>query len=220
MAAAASARPPRSNKALWIATGAIAAVLALVAVGIAVPHWMKTHAAGSAATSDAGSSAPAIQPAAPITASDAAAPAPAAQPTPSAAPAVAPASHPASKPSAAVAQASPAAVAPVVTPAPIVMATPQPPAGPSAQEIELVQDRLTDINARADTARRQVQQIRSQQEQMGLGMRGDIESAESRLDSYLRAANSDLQRGNVTAATQDLNKAEPELNTLERFLGH
>jgi hypothetical protein len=55
---------------------------------------------------------------------------------------------------------------------------------------------------------------------MGLGMRGDIESAESRLDSYLRAANSDLQRGNVTAATQDLNKAEPELNTLERFLGH
>jgi hypothetical protein len=83
-----------------------------------------------------------------------------------------------------------------------------------------VQDRLTDVNARASTARRQVQQIRSQQEQMGLGLRGDVESAESRLDTYLRAANSDLQRGNVTAATQDLNKAEPELNTLERFLGH
>jgi eukaryotic-like serine/threonine-protein kinase len=236
MAAAASARPPRSNKALWIATGAIAAVLALVAVGIAVPHWMKTHAAGSAATSDAGSSAPAIQPAAPITASDAA-PAPvasaqpvpvvvpatpsAAQPTPSV-PAAGLPSHPSSKPSAAVAQANSARSAPVAEAAPIVVA-PQPPAGPpssSPEEIGQVQDRLTDINARADTARRQVQQIRSQQEQMGLGMRGDIESAESRLDSYLRAANSDLQRGNVTAATQDLNKAEPELNTLERFLGH
>jgi serine/threonine-protein kinase len=225
--AQASARPPRSNKALWIATGAIAAVLALVAVGIAVPHWMKTHAAGSANTSDASSTAPAIQPAAPITPSDASpAPAPAAQPAPMTmqpAPAVgaaAPASRQASKPSAAVAPESPAAAAPVSAPAPIVVAAPQPPAGPSPQEIQLVQDRLTDVNARASTARRQVQQIRSQQEQMGLGLRGDVESAESRLDTYLRAANSDLQRGNVTAATQDLNKAEPELNTLERFLGH
>jgi ribosomal protein S20 len=47
-----------------------------------------------------------------------------------------------------------------------------------------------------------------------------MESAESRLDTYMRAADSDLQRGNITAATQDLNKAEPELKTLERFLGH
>ena len=76
------------------------------------------------------------------------------------------------------------------------------------------------MNARATTARRQVAQIRREQEASGLGMLGDVEAAESRLESYLRAANSDLERGDAVAAKQDLNSAEPELKTLERVLGH
>jgi hypothetical protein len=86
--------------------------------------------------------------------------------------------------------------------------------------MEQAQERMVDMNARASTAKNQVAQIRRQQEAMGLGLRGDVESAESRLDTYLRAASNDLQRGNATAAAQDLNKAEPELKTLEKFLGH
>ena len=96
----------------------------------------------------------------------------------------------------------------------------EPPRENNAELLGQVQERMVQMDARASTARRQVQQVRSQQEAQGLGMRGDVESSESLLDSYLRAANNDIQRGDAIAARQDLNKAEPELKTLERFLGH
>jgi hypothetical protein len=228
---------------VWIATGAIAAVLALVALGATVPHWMKAHAAGSTASSAAGSVgeptaatpvATAIPPADnPAAGSPVATPAStqgASPQTPGLGSAPTPGSRPAAKaqlvaPVSAnggpAANRSPAAAANAA--APIIVVNPSAPAappGPSPEEIAQVHDRWTDISARAETVHRGVQQIRSQQEQMGLGLRGDMESAESRLDTYMRAADSDLQRGNITAATQDLNKAEPELKTLERFLGH
>lgn len=89
-----------------------------------------------------------------------------------------------------------------------------------AEAIAQAQERMIDLDARASTARRQVGQIRKQQEAEGLGLRNDVESAESRLQTYLHAAKADIDRGDAIAARQDLNKAEPELNTLERFLGH
>ena len=55
---------------------------------------------------------------------------------------------------------------------------------------------------------------------MGLGLRGDIDSAESRLNAYLHAANDEVRTGNATAASRDMDKAEVELSTIEKFLGH
>ena len=83
-----------------------------------------------------------------------------------------------------------------------------------------MKDQLIQLNARAGAARHGVQEIRSQQEQMGLGLRGDIDSAESRLNAYLHAANDEVRTGNATAASRDMDKAEVELGTIEKFLGH
>ena len=245
------AKPARSNKALWIATGAIAVVLAMVAVGIAGPHWMKTRAAGSATTTTTATTSQDLPPLPPPPSDNS-------SPT---------GSQPSGQP--------PSTDNPVPAAA---QSAGQPPTPPShddmdrvkehkqaeerkqeqakleaqqaadlaaqqaaarqqeeqqarrdrmqgqqhegAEAVAQVQERMVDMDARATTARRQVGQIRKQMEAQGLGMRNDVESAESRLDSYLNAAKADVARGDAMAARQDLNKAEPELNTLERFLGH
>ena len=94
------------------------------------------------------------------------------------------------------------------------------PSGSSNAELEQAEERLMQITARATTAKRGVGQIRSQQEASGLGLRGDVESAESRMDSYIHAANNEMGRGNAAGATRNIDKAESELATLEKFLGH
>jgi hypothetical protein len=259
------AKPARSNKALWIATGAIAVVLALVAVGVAVPHWRMTHAAGSAATTAAAtpsqdlptlppppsdnpapsgtSSTTSSQPSGQPPSTDNSVPAAAAQQSAGQPPA--PASHEdvdrvkehkqaeerkqeqarleaqqaadLAAQQAAAQQARQRAAQQPEQPSRDPMQRPQ---RDGAEVLAQVQERMVDMEARANTARRQVGQIRKQQEAQGLGLRNDVESAESRLESYLNAAKADVARGDAMAARQDLNKAEPELNTLERFLGH
>ena len=226
----ASAPPPRrsgSNKPLWIATGAIAVVLALVAVGFAVPHYMHTHAASSnPSTLTDTSTPPPIIPASTTPDSAPATPVPTADSTP-------PATSSASMPSAPTAS-SGSNSAPNGTGTPHNRplhngqqgptnnssggGTPPPP--DNSAELEQVKDQLIQLNARASAARHGVQEIRSQQEQMGLGLRGDIDSAESRLNAYLHAANDEVRTGNATAASRDMDKAEVELGTIEKFLGH
>jgi serine/threonine-protein kinase len=98
-------------------------------------------------------------------------------------------------------------------------AGPQPQRESNAEVMSQVQERLVRMNAMSASTRRQVDQIRKQQEASGLGLRGDVDSAESLLESYLNAARSDVDRGDALAARQDLNKAQPELQTLQKFLG-
>jgi len=100
-----------------------------------------------------------------------------------------------------------AAPAPATTPA-------------SSAELEQAQERMTQVGARASAAKRSVGIMRSQQQADGLGMRGDVESAESRMDSYLSSANSALARGDGAAAQRALDKADVEVTKLEKFLGH
>jgi eukaryotic-like serine/threonine-protein kinase len=254
----ASAKPPRSNKPLWIATGAIAAVLALVAVGVAVPHWMKTHAAASTTTASA--TPPQDLPALPPPPGDTPASTPPANDSQSLPAGISSSQGASAQPNggsseelarakdrkqaeerkqeqarvvqqaadqAAAAQAAALAAQQEQLKTRRVNGggggermQPGNPQHEGAEALGQVQERMIDMDARATTARRQVGQIRKQQEADGLGLRNDVESAESRLDAYLRAAKGDVERGDAMAARQDLNKAEPELNTLERFLGH
>ena len=227
------APPPRrsgGNKPLWIATGAIAVVLALVAIGFAVPHYMHTHAASSnASTLTDTSTPPQAAPASTTPDSAPATPAPTADSTP---PAASPTS-PTPMPSTPIASSGNNSVAsgtgtPHNRPPHNGQQGPTnngsggsaPPPPDNSAELEQVKDQLIQLNARAGAARHGVQEIRSQQEQMGLGLRGDIDSAESRLNAYLHAANDEVRTGNATAASRDMDKAEVELGTIEKFLGH
>jgi serine/threonine-protein kinase len=236
--AAASTKPasPRreGNKVLWIATGALAAVLALVAIATTVPNYRHTHAAAPASVdssppSPAASSQPvdaetASRPASPATSDPLHTPSNDGTLVPSAPRPLEPAAAPVGK-----------RQAPTRPPVDAVNGSNQlgvsgnasatanstvPSPATNNADLALLQEQLIQLNARSAAARRSVQQIRSQQEQMGLGLRGDVEATESRLDAYLRTATNDLRSGNTSAASRDMEKADTELGSLEKFLGH
>jgi serine/threonine-protein kinase len=91
--------------------------------------------------------------------------------------------------------------------------------GPSPEEIHQAHDRLMNLDARADSARSGVQQIRSQQQAQGLDIRGDILAAMNRMDSDINAANHALGQNDLKAANEYMERAEREARTLESFLG-
>ncbi len=225
------------NKPLWIATGAIAAVLALVMVGFAIPPLLKkTHAATNP---NAASTPSTAAPSAVVTAATepiptTQTPGPEALPTPNPGIGIPPSARNDRSPQAPIerpgdnsrrasgGQMPPSGIADhAVAPgnqggysAPAAAAAPA-----SSAELEQAEERMSQIGARANAAKRGVGQIRSQQEAQGLGMRGDIETAESQLESYLGNAQNALARGDGAAATRALDKADMQLTKLEKFLG-
>ena len=95
----------------------------------------------------------------------------------------------------------------------------QPSAGPSQAEVDQLQERMIQLGARSNAVNRAISQLRSQQEADGLGLRSDMEAADSKMRSYMQAANSDMQSSRVASAGRNLDKAEAEIQVLEKFLG-
>jgi serine/threonine-protein kinase len=219
----------KSHRGLWIGLGALAALLALVAVAMVLPHMFATHASQKPATPDTqtAAAAPAPEP-------------PAQQRTP------APdATQQANPPSAPVPD--PSSTTPTTpeqpggtgssSPGPVVHkprqtqggngtpagggsgSTTSTPAGPSKQEIRESHDRLMNLNARAEAASGGVQQIRGQQQAQGLDLRGDILGAMSRMNNFLSEANHALDQNDLNAAKDYMDRADREITTLEKFLG-
>ena len=258
----AAARPApakaKSHRGLWIGLGALAAILALVAVAVVLPRLYsilaKQRAASSssapAASTDTSSvPAPTPQPSAPPPdATPAATPsdgsASGTPQTPASGQSSNPAGNPTSQPqgaggggqhrpsysgaqsSGAPTQAgsrgansgggSPAAGGGDVASGPI---APPVPAGPSPQEIREVKDRLSNLDARADSARAGVESIRKQQQAQGLDIRGDILAAMNRLNNDMREAQAALGQNDLKSAGEYLDRADRETATLEKFLG-
>ena len=92
-------------------------------------------------------------------------------------------------------------------------------AGPSQAEIDQLQERMVRVSARADAVDESLNQMRNQQAAQGLSLRSDMAAADSRLRSYMRAATGDIQSGRIASAGKNMDKAEAELDTLEKFLG-
>jgi serine/threonine-protein kinase len=90
---------------------------------------------------------------------------------------------------------------------------------PSEAEIEQLHERLIQLEARAQAVDKAVSQIRRQQEADGLGLRNDMEAADAKLNSYMQAAKQDVQSSKVASAARNMDKAEAEIETLEKFLG-
>jgi serine/threonine-protein kinase len=230
-----AAKPAKSNRGLWIALGAVAAILALVAVATVLPRVYAIYASQKAAATQAS----AAQPAAPSPAqSSAPATDTLSQPTPpSAAPpeATTPASGTAGKAGSAPATkespsggsssrlagdktheaAASASAAPVAS----VASAPAAPAGPSPQEIREVRDRLMNMDARAGAAQSGVQQLRRQQQAQGLDIRSDMLASMNRMNNYLGEANRALGQKDLETANDYLERADKEISKLESFLG-
>ena len=216
---------PRSRRGLWIAIGALAT--AAVVVGLIQFGPLKGgKAAPSAVSAPAVATSPA--PAAPVPEQPALSSPPAAAEIPSsAAPVTAEKPKPihAAQPlpraqtqgQPVVQQSQPAAI----EPAPVQAQPPQPRAASSAasrEEIQAVSEQFMLLNTRAGGIRTSLQTLQRSQAARGLNLRGDMQDAASMMDSYMGAANSAIDAGDAASAKSFMEKAERQVEKLEKFL--
>jgi outer membrane biosynthesis protein TonB len=216
-----------SHRGAWMGLGAVVAVLAIVAV-IAIAPWKKTSATPASVAAPVAPAA-ASEPPAPVAAQ------PPAQPEPQAPPAAAPApqvsapvstpvsasprvpSRPAGAAKSVPAVSQPAAQQPVAEqpPPPVQQPAPQQPAAPSRAELQEVRESLALVSVRAAGIRTSLQSL--QRSQGGLNLRGDMQAAANLMSTYLDGAEAALNAGDVAQARTFLEKAEPQVQKLEKF---
>jgi eukaryotic-like serine/threonine-protein kinase len=98
--------------------------------------------------------------------------------------------------------------------------TPTPQAQPAdSGELDKLQDELDQLSSRARAAKDSVENLRRQQNTQGLNLRGDVAATEDRMGSDIDKAQAALQNQNAKDARRYMDKAEAEVETLEKFLG-
>src|ERR1019366_5334623 len=224
--------PSVSHRGAWMGLGAVVAVLAIVAV-IAIASWKKTSATPASVAAPVAPAA-ASEPPASVAAQ------PPAQPEPQAPPAAAPVpqvSAPVSTPvsvsprrpsrTPGVAKSFPAVSQPAVSqpaaqqpvaeqpPPPVQQPAPQQPAVPTRAELQEVRESLALVGVRAAGIRTSLQSL--QRSQGGLNLRGDMQAAANLMSTYLDGAEAALNAGDVAQARTFLEKAEPQVQKLEKF---
>ena len=85
------------------------------------------------------------------------------------------------------------------------------------KEAEAQEDQL---NGRAASVSQSLDNLKSQQSAQGFGLRGDVVSAEQRMQSYMSKAQAALQRQDGPNAKKFFEQADREISFLEKFLGH
>ncbi len=237
---AATPRPASrgSKRGVWMALGGLAAALAIVGF-IQFGPRKGTRAAPAAATPPPAAVTPA-------TVAPTSAPAPAL--TPGQQPAAqAPVGQLPSAPPPAVTQPAvkkplaphhaqmqpqpqPAAQQPAQTiaqPAPLeAQPRPQPPApapapapaAPSRAELQQIRERIVMLSARAGGIHSSLGTLQRSQAASGLNLRGDMQQAATLMDSYLQGAGAALNASDAASAKDFANKAEQQIEILEKFL--
>jgi hypothetical protein len=237
--------PPSNRKrGLWMALGAIAAALTVIAA-VQFGPWKGSKAAPQPATA---APAPAAvqplpsQPASPQpTAADTnvAQQPPHSQPAPASHPALAtqPAAPPSGNPTRASLPGTPggfkavdraalpssapvrAAQSPVQTVQQPPIPQPAPPSPNSPQpEVLAFREHLMLLGTRAESVRSSLQTLRQQQAASGLNLRGDVQETLDRMNAYLQGARDAVQAGDLPAARSYADKGERQLEILEKFL--
>jgi hypothetical protein len=95
----------------------------------------------------------------------------------------------------------------------------QPAAPAPAQELEALRDRMMKLAARVGAVQAKARRIEAEQRAQGLGMRSDVVSGISRMTFYMDEAEHALRSSNAAAARTALQRADMQVETLERILG-
>ena len=206
-AAPANAVPPTaaaaSHRGLYMALGALLVVIVLVGAGLYMPGHKK------AAASDAVQPAPVQQ----------AAPTPTSAPAPTPTPAVTPAATTAPAPDPqALARAKAQRLAQEKAAADAAAAKAQAEAERKAQ-LDQVEHRIDQLTGRAGAVNASLNTLQRQQNAAGYGLRGDMASAQSRLNVNLAKAQDAIQHEDLDRARRYAAQTESDLETLEKFLG-
>lgn len=88
-----------------------------------------------------------------------------------------------------------------------------------AAQAEEVEHRVDDIDSRSAAVSQSLDNMQRQQAAAGYGLRGDIVSAQQRMNTDLSKAKSAMQKQDTKSAKKYLDMAEAELSTIEKFLG-
>jgi hypothetical protein len=83
--------------------------------------------------------------------------------------------------------------------------------------VETEADQLSSRGAAISTS---LDGLRKQQAAQGLGLRGDMSAAEQRMQNNLAKAQAAVQAGDAAQAKHYLDLAQPDVEKLEKFLGH
>jgi serine/threonine-protein kinase len=249
VAAFASAEAPRiiepakpaaksSKRGLWMGIGAVAVVLAAVAL-IEFGPWRGSKAAPPPGASSvppivtqapAAASAPAAAPLVtePVAQPPLQAPAPAAPISKSPASVLArpqtTAGRALAQPAPAPAQQAPPPVQqtqpPPVQQAPAQAAARPAERGPSRAELQAAREQLVMLNTRASGVQAGLQGLQRSQAGSGLNLRADMQQASSLMNSYLQGATEAFNANDLASAKSLMDKAETQIDKLEKFLGH
>ncbi len=247
--AAAAEPQPRSRRGLWIAAGALATALVVVGViqfgpwrktsagGSPVePPKQEAQVPAQPAAAPAGQPVPApavTAPAQPVPQPAAQSAAqPAAKPAPAATPAVVK-QQPRTVPAQSVQRSPVQSTQPVPQ-----QAAPQPAAAPVQQqqqqhqaaapapapdtrraELQQIREQVVTLTARASAIRSSMQNIQRSQAASGLGTRRDMVEASSLMSSFLEGAAAALNAGDAASAKGFAEKAERQVEILEKWLG-
>ncbi len=234
----AASAPPKSKRGLWMAMGAIAAALAVVGVIQLGPH-KRTSAAPQTNAAPAPSTPASPEPAAqvpPPQAAPAQAPAvppsgepqataPKSSPVNSSKPAVTPPVRSAQTPQEPAPSQQPAptqqpqasAAPPAQTQAPPVNAPPAAPAV-SPQQLAEARDHFMMLNTRAVGIRGTLQSLAQKQAAGGLNLNAKWQEPADLMDNFMAAANQALNTGDLNTAKSYMDKAERQIERLEKGL--
>lgn len=88
-----------------------------------------------------------------------------------------------------------------------------------ATQLEDLGRDMVHLASRAGSVNDSLEHMRQQQAAQGVGLNGDISSAQQRMAMYMLKAQTALQNQDAKAARKYLDLAEPEVERLEKFLG-
>ena len=231
------AAPSKSKRWVWMTLGGMAAAAAIVAA-IEFAPWKPTHAAVPAPPPATAQVQPSPAPSETATAPSPAPQdsAPAAVPTP-AAPTAAPQQSTAVKPPArssanvptpatptprqqpvepAAAQPAPQPSAP--QPQPQQIAPPAAPAGPSRAEILQAREHFAKLQVRAGAIRDSLGNLKRTMQSQGMALNAKFTQPEGLMETYLRSAEQALNQSDLPAAKEYGDKAERQIEVLEKLL--
>ena len=84
--------------------------------------------------------------------------------------------------------------------------------------MQAAREHLAMLNVRAGSVRASLQTMQRSQAASGLNLRGDMQDAANLMNTYLSGADAAMNASDPTAARSFADKAEKQLEKLEKFL--
>ena len=97
---------------------------------------------------------------------------------------------------------------------------PSKPAPADAAALQQAETETDQLSSRGASITTSLDNLKKAQSAQGVGLRGDMVAAEQRMQNNLAKAQSAVAAGDAAQAKHYLDLAEPDVEKLEKFLGH